>query len=119
MFEVLIYRDRQGNEPIRDYIRLLNEKAKTSRDERVRLKKILEYITMLEQYGTRIGSPVVKHIDGNIWELRPTNERIFFFYWQDNKFILLHHFKKKSQKTPLNELDQARRNLKDFLERSK
>lgn len=42
-----------------------------------------------------------------------------FFYWKDNKFILLHHFVKKTQKTPQREIEQAAKNLKDFLERSK
>ena len=61
----------------------------------------------------------MKHIEGRIWELRPLNNRIFFFYWQDNKFVLLHHLIKKSQKTPTKEIERARSNLKDFLERSK
>ena len=52
----------------------------------------------LKQYGTRIGQPVVKHIDGSIWELRPLANRIFFFYWKDNKFVLLYHFIKKREK---------------------
>ncbi|MDZ5724784.1 type II toxin-antitoxin system RelE/ParE family toxin [Acetobacterium sp. K1/6] len=38
----------------------------------------------------------VKHIDGDIWELRPLADRIFFFYWKDNTFVLLHYFHKKT-----------------------
>ena len=41
--------------------------------------KFLTYLKALEKYGTRIGSPIVKHIDGSIWELRPLKNRIFFF----------------------------------------
>ncbi|MFI3237795.1 MAG: type II toxin-antitoxin system RelE/ParE family toxin [Lachnospiraceae bacterium] len=29
---------------------------------------------------------------------------MFFFYWKDNKFVLLHHFLKKTQKTPQKKL---------------
>jgi len=29
--------------------------------------------------------------------------------------VLLHHFIKKTQKTPLREIEQAKRNLADFL----
>jgi len=65
----------------------------------------------------RIGQPVVKHIDGSIWELRPINNRIFFFYWKDNKFVLLHHFIKKTNKTPQCEIDNARAKMKDFIEK--
>ncbi|MDR2179944.1 MAG: type II toxin-antitoxin system RelE/ParE family toxin [Synergistaceae bacterium] len=32
-------------------------------------------------------------------------------------FVLLHHFIKKTQKTPVKEIDQAKRNLKDFLDK--
>ena len=62
--------------------------------------------------------PFVKHIVGDLWELRPLSNRIFFFYWKDNRFVLLHHFIKKSQKTPAKELQQAKLKLKDFLERN-
>lgn len=71
----------------------------------------------LAVYGTRIGEPVVKHLDNQIWELRPTDDRLLFFFWKDNKFIILHHFKKQTKTTPKRELDQAKRNMKDYLER--
>ena len=60
---------------------------------------------------------VVKHIDGSIWELRLLANRIFFFYWKDNRFVLLHHFIKKTRKTPLREIDTARAKMKDYIER--
>jgi phage-related protein len=66
----------------------------------------------------RIGEPHVKHIDGDLWELRPLSYRILFFHWRGNKIILLHHFIKKTKKTPAKEIDQAMRNRKDFLERN-
>lgn len=118
MYEVVIYKDRHGNEPIADYIRELSQKAETNKDSRIRYKKILEYLAILRRYGTRVGEPYVKSVDG-IWELRPTNDRIFFAYWEDNQFILLHHFIKKSQMTPRREIEKAKNNLADFLERSK
>ena len=61
--------------------------------------------------------PVTRHLDGDIWELRPLNNRIFYAYYKDGKFILLHHFVKKTQKTPKKELEQAIRNYNDYLER--
>ncbi|MGI6607181.1 MAG: type II toxin-antitoxin system RelE/ParE family toxin [Peptococcia bacterium] len=33
-------------------------------------------------------------------------------------WILLHHFLKKTKKTPRREIEQAKRNLTDYLERS-
>ncbi|MCL2088344.1 MAG: type II toxin-antitoxin system RelE/ParE family toxin [Oscillospiraceae bacterium] len=62
--------------------------------------------------------PFVKHMDGDIWELRPLADRFFFFYWKDNQFVFLHYYHKKTKKTPPQELDQAKRNLKNFIERN-
>ena len=37
--------------------------------------------------------------------------------WLDGSFILLHHFVKKTQKTPRIEIEKAKRELKDLKER--
>ena len=118
MFDIQFYKDKNGKSEIIDYLDDLQEKSKTSKDAKINREKILTYLKVLAEYGTRIGNPVVKHIDGNIWELRPLKNRIFFFYWKDKKFVLLHYYIKKSQKTPANEIYKARKNLKDFLERN-
>lgn len=118
MYDIIFYHNKNGQSEIEDYLDELAVKAETSKTDRINRVKILTYLNSLSQYGTRVGQPVVKHIEGNIWELRPLRNRIFFFYWKDNKFVLLHHFIKKTQKTPSKELEQARLKLKDFLERS-
>ncbi len=64
------------------------------------------------------GLPSTRHLEGDIWEIRLTNDRILFAHWKDNQFVLLHHYVKKSRKIPQREIDQAKRNLKKFLERS-
>jgi len=96
MFEVHFYEDKQGNQPIKNLLNDLRDKAKSSKDARIQYEKILTYIRSLQKHGTRIGEPTVKHITGDIWELRPLSHRVLFFYWKDNKFILLHHFIKKT-----------------------
>ena len=116
--EVEFYYDKNGKSEIVDFLDELQAKSKASKTDRINREKILAYIGALSRYGTRIGKPYVKHIDDEIWELRPLSNRIFFFYWKDNKFVLLHHFIKKSQKTPSKEISKAKNNLKDFLERN-
>ena len=95
----------------------MKKKGTTSKHERVNREKILAYFGALEKYGTRIGKPVVKHICADILELRPLDNRIFFFYWKDNKFVLPHHFAKKANKTPPREIKAAQTKLKDYIER--
>ena len=118
MFHVTFYEDKNGKSPMSDYIDKLDKKAVDDKNSRVRLGKILRYISLLEQYGTRAGLPASRHIEDDIWELRPLNDRFLYAYWNDNTFVILHHFVKKTQKTPRAEIEQAKRNLKDFLERS-
>jgi phage-related protein len=117
-FDVKFYIDKDGQEPIKDFINKLREKGETSKADKVRAKKILTYIHTLRRTGTRAGLPYMKHIDGDIWELRPFSDRIFLFFYKDNIFILVHHFLKKTRKTPKSEIEQAKRNMMDYKERS-
>ncbi|MDR2884367.1 MAG: type II toxin-antitoxin system RelE/ParE family toxin [Deferribacteraceae bacterium] len=118
MYTVITYKDDKGKDEIADLIQDLNSKMATSKDARIRYKKIMEYIGQLKTYGVSAGKPAIEHIVGtNLWELRPTRDRIFFAYWKGNVFILLHHFTKKTQKTPPQEIKQAERNFKDFIDR--
>ena len=116
MYEIHYYKDGNGNSPIADYLRELA--AKCDKNSRIKLQKILDYIDFLSVAGVAAGEPYIKHLDGDIWELRPIRDRILFAAWNDNGFILLHHFMKKTQKTPQREIDQAKRNLTDYQERS-
>jgi phage-related protein len=118
MFQVDFYADSQGHQPVKEVLLELRDKAHTGKNARLQYEKVLAYIRALETYGTRIGEPQVKHIEGDLWELRPLSHRVLFFFWRDNKFILLHHFVKKTKKTPPREIKQARSNMKDFLERN-
>jgi len=118
MFEVHFYEDKQGRKPIKELLDTLKVQATTSKNARIQHEKILTYIRSLRLHGTRIGEPVVKHIGDDIWELRPLSHRILFFYWKGNKFILLHHFVKKTRKTPPKEIEQAERNMVDHMERN-
>ncbi len=115
MYEIIFYEDRNGNSPIRDY---LNELAlKNDGDSRINLNKINRYFSKLSQRGTRCGEKFVKHLEGEIWELRPTPNRLLFAAWVENSFVVLHHFRKDTQKTPRREIERAKKELADFRER--
>ena len=118
MYEIIFYEDRDGKSEVADYIRDLRMKAEKNKHSRINFEKIVAYFDLLEEMGTRIGEPVTKHLDGEIWELRPFRNRILYAYYKDNKFVILHHFIKKTQKTPSREIQKAKNNLRDFLERN-
>ena len=118
MFDVIFYSDSRGNEPIAEYINELRQKSYADKSARINFSKIVAYIDILCEKGTRVGEPFIKHLDGDIWELRPLGNRILLAYYKDNQFILLHHYIKKTNKTPPREIEQAKRNLVDFIERN-
>ena len=115
MYRVYFYCDKHGQRPIADYIAKLALNG--DKDSRIKLNKIRDYIKALSLYGTQAGEPYMKHLDGDIWELRPIRDRILFATWYQGSFILLHHFMKKTQKTPAREIQRAKQNLSDLIER--
>lgn len=42
---------------------------------------------------------------------------LFYFFYKDNVFVLLHHFRKKTQKTPKREIEKAMSERTDYLSR--
>lgn len=116
MYQILFYKARNEKIPVLDYIHKLENK--NDKDSRIKLSKIRDYVKVLQLHGTMAGEPYVKHLDGDIWELRPLRDRILFVAWKDGKFVLLHTFMKTTQKTPRHEIEKAKREWNDFLTRS-
>ncbi len=116
-YEVIFWQDINGFSETQDYIYELKEKSIKSKDARIKLNKIVEYIDILECYGTQVGEPYVKHLEGELYELRPLRDRFIFFYKKENKYIILNHFVKKTQKTPRKEIEKAYRLIDNFTER--
>ena len=75
MHAIYFYKDKQGNQPVLDYMRELARN--NSKDSRIKLNKLNDYIELLSQHGTRAGQPYIKHLDEEIWELRPLRDRYF------------------------------------------
>lgn len=115
MYKVIFYKNKKGEEPVLNYLKELS--SKKGKESRIRLNKIGDYIQALEVYGTYLNEKYLKHLEGKIWELRPLDDRILFASFDGKGFVLLHQFKKKTRKTPRREIEKAKREYKDFLER--
>ena len=63
--------------------------------------------------------PLFAILDSEIWELRPIRDRILFARLMDGRFVLLHQFMKKTQKTPKREIQTAQQRLSELKERLK
>jgi phage-related protein len=110
--QIYYYMNSNGVMPVREYIDDLA--THTDKHSRINYHKILEYIDALEENGFALMEPQIKHIEGDIWELRPIRNRIFFAAWAEDGFVLLHHFIKKTRKTPQRETDIAKRRLDEI-----
>jgi len=107
------YKDRRDRAPVTEYLDTLqlNDRA-----------RVLRFIALLEDYGPALKMPHASHVQGKLWELRidgrPNSYRVLYAGVPGRKFMLLHAFAKKGQKTPPLEIDTAQRRLTDYLERT-
>ena len=117
MYEIEFYETEDGTCPIWDFLEALRLKAPTNKDARIQHKQASLYIELLQQNGTHMNAEITKHLDDGIWELRPGNNRVFYFFYQNDTYVLLHQFRKKSQKIPKREIEKAKAERNDYLRR--
>ena len=113
----MFYETSDGVSELWNFLDDLQQRASTNKDARIQHKQIIQYIQLLEDHGTRLGEKITKHLDEDIWELRPGDNRVLFFYHKDDTFVLLHQFRKKTQKTPPREIAKAKHERDDWISR--
>jgi len=113
-WQVVFYITRSGNKPVREFLDTLPVPDRAA---------VLRNLSLLQEFGLDVGAPLVRPIRGRrkLWELRVRATkgaiRVFYFAHTGRRFVLLHGFVKKSQKTPSKELNIAERRMLDVLER--
>lgn len=117
MFIIYFYENDKGKSEVLDYLDSLRKNK--SKENIIKLNKIIAYLDALEKHGLALGEPYIKKIDSDIWELRPLKDRLLFASFCGGKFIILTHFIKKTQKTPISEINKAKRFFKNYIERNK
>jgi phage-related protein len=105
-WRIVFYKDSRGRSPIAEYLIALPVGEQAAAEEAFRL---------LREFGTLLGMPHAKHIGGKLWKLRPGANRFFYFVYVGRRFVILHAYRKQSQKTPLQELAVAERRLVEVL----
>lgn len=116
-YTIEFYETANGESDVWNFLENLRNKAATNKDARIQYKQLSLYIQLLQDNGTLLPDNIAKHLEENIWELRPGNNRVFYFYYDNGVFVLLHHFRKKSQKTPRREIEKAKAERDDYLSR--
>lgn len=116
-YKIDFYRDKNDKSELADYINSLLLKADTNKDARIKYNQIYSHVKLLAENGTNLSAKYTKHIDEDIWELRPGDNRIFYFCWLEDTLVLLHHFIKKTDKTPQNEINRAKFERDEYIRR--
>jgi phage-related protein len=102
---VRFYRTETGKEPVREWLRGLEEGD----------RRAIGLDLMRVQFGWPIGMPLVRSLKDGLWEVRSSlpSQRIarLVLCFYDGMLIVLHGFIKKTQKTPADDLSLARRRM--------
>ncbi len=84
------------------------------------LTTIIDYQRRLRECGMQVNAKypnTIKHLRKEIYELRPGDNRVLFFFCDGEKYILLHAFRKTTNQTPPQEIEKAIKEMKDYLKR--
>ena len=102
------YRTAGGAEPVLDWLRSLPP------DDRRAIGTDLATV----QFGWPIGMPLCRTLGGGLWEVRSTlaSRRIarLVFFVAEGRIGIVHGFIKKTQKTPAEDLELARKRMKEM-----
>lgn len=111
-WKVYLYKSPQGDIPVNEFMLSLEPKTES---------KVRGVIRLLKAFGINVGLPHVKKLTGtDLWELRIVGSdsiRIFYVAITGKAFLLLHGFKKKTDKTPAKEIKTALDRLNEYRSR--
>ena len=109
---VEFYERENGTAPVLEFIRSL------SADDQVFVVKGFE---RLEAFGNSLSFPHTKPLGEGLFELRvrvkKLRNRFIYFYEKKRVIVVTHGFVKKSQRTPVQEIERAEVYRRDFLRR--
>ena len=105
----VFYVEAGGGNPVRTFLEGLDLQTQA------RLRRGVE---LLVQRNVTAGEPLVRHLEGKLWELRVESNtniyRVVYAVSSGRRIVLLHGFQKKTQKTPRREIETAARRFEAF-----
>ena len=105
---VVFFKTDTGNEPVREWLKELPKED----------CKVIGADILTVQYAWPVGKPLVDNLGDGIWEVRSRlDNRIArtLFAIVNQEIVLLHGFIKKTQKSPADELELAKKRKKQYL----
>ena len=111
-YNTIFYQTIDGKEPAKEFLIGLDYKMRA---------KMIRMLQLLQSNGVLLGMPYSEELDDGIFELRAkvgsNIARLLFFYDVDRLVLLTNGFVKKSQKTPTQEIETAKKYRADYLTR--
>lgn len=107
-WEVNFFQSERNEYPVQVFLAKLDEKT---------IAKVIHHINLLENFGPFLRPPFIKKIQPDLFELRILGlVAIRILYTKkEHKFILLHGFAKRAQKTPRKEIKTALARMKKLI----
>jgi phage-related protein len=104
------FKDDRGVSHVEDFLSELPSEV---------LAKVYNHIRLLREFGLNLKMPHAKPLKGYkpFWELRPFPIRLFYFAYSGRRFIILHAFQKRTDRTPKQEIAIAKKRYDVFIER--
>jgi len=107
MWSIVFYKDHRGKCPPLEFIEDLPVMEQA---------KIRNALRLLQEFGTNLSMPHARPIQGKLWELRPGGIRLFYFAYIEQQFVILHGYRKHSQKAPGGEIAIALRRMHELMD---
>jgi phage-related protein len=109
--KIVFYETKSGRNKVLDFI------SKLSNQDQARIFGSLKSV---EEQGLDSNRVQFRQINGKLWEIKIKTQtsgyRFFYVCLNSFKLVLLHAYKKQSQKAPAKELELAERRMKEVFE---
>ena len=116
MWEIELF-EHNGRCPVKNY---LEDLKRTRRKE---YERLMNKIALLEELGNEIfktkGIKISRKLNDDLYELKSEHNRVIYFFFLDNKIVLLHAFRKETPKTPPIEIEKALKERKTYINNNK
>ena len=100
---ICFFIDERGENPVKEFIENLPLKDQA---------RVLAYLDELKKQGHQMRRPMADYLGEGIYELRPRDNRIFYFFFLRESAVLPHAIKKRTDKIPQGDLNLCHKRKK-------
>jgi phage-related protein len=110
VWAIEFYVAENGDSPVGVFLAGLDAKTQA---------RFLWSLEQLSIRNVRARPPLVRHLEGKLWELREESGtniyRLLYVFFTGRRIVILHGFQKKTQRTPRREIETALARLDRFV----